>query len=94
MSGKKAAVQSEAEGSTTVTVTWRGIDLTVARDVDDWPIEVTLALEEGKPASAIRTMLGDAQWRAVLRLQPKNRDLGELFDALMGETGNGSAGNS
>jgi hypothetical protein len=80
---KKPAAQIEAEGIETGEVKWRGHTFTaLVKDPEDWPVELTLAFEEGKPASGIRLMLGKQQWDELMATRPRNRDLGDLFDVI------------
>lgn len=89
---KKPAAQLEAEGEPKTVVGWRGHEFTVPSDPDDWTVETTLAFEEGKPASAVRGVLGPTQWAVVMKERPRNRDLGELFNAIAAALGLDSAG--
>ena len=79
---KKSAAQIEAEGVETGEVVWRGHTFTAVKDADDWPVEVTLAFEEGKAASGVRLLLGKTQWAELMKDKPRNKDLGELFDHI------------
>ena len=78
----KPAAQIEAEGLAMTDIEWRGHTFTVLTDPDDWSVDATLAFEEGKPASGVRTVLGKEQWAELMKSKPINRDLGDLFDTL------------
>lgn len=86
---KKSAAQIEAEGVKTVDVQWRGHTFTVPAEAEDWPVEVTLAFEEGKAASGVRGMLGTEQWAELMKTNPRNKDLGDLFTAIAKDLGLG-----
>lgn len=78
----KSAAQIEAEGGGTTDVVWRDFSFTVATDPDNWAVETTLAFEEGKAASGIRSILGPKQWAEFMKSKPVNRDMGELFNEI------------
>lgn len=89
---KKTAAQLEAEGVETTTITWRELELTIPASMEGADAEVALAFEEGKVASALRALLGPAQWVDVMKTKPKLRDLGVMFDAVAAEMGMETAG--
>ena len=78
---KKSAVQVEAEGGD-LSVTWNGLNLTFPASVDDWPAMATLALEDGKVLSTLRALFGKRQWALVMKDDPKNVDLTDLFNDI------------
>jgi hypothetical protein len=86
------AAQAEAEGVTTIGVTWRDLTFTILTDADEWPVEATLALEEGHPTIAIRELLGKTQFAQFMATKPRNRDAGDLFSVIALTLGLGSAG--
>lgn len=91
---QKSAAQIEAEGVETGEVKWRAHTFTaLVKDPDDWPVEVTMAFEEGKAATGVRLMLGKEQWAELMKDKPRNRDLGELFDAIAETFGLETSGN-
>ena len=79
---KKPAAQIEAEGGAATDVVWRGHTFTVDADPDNWAVETTLAFEEGKAASGIRSILGPKQWAEFMKSKPVNRDMGDLFNEI------------
>lgn len=88
----KSAAQIEAEGIAEIEVQWRTLTFTVAAEADDWSVETTLAFEEGKAASGVRGILGPEQWGELMETNPRNRDLGELFDAIAAALGLDTSG--
>lgn len=89
---KKPAAQLEAEKIETVDVTWRGHTFTLATAVDDWSVDLTEALEEGKSAAMIRGILGPKQYQEFKSTNPKNRDLADLGGVLAKALGFTSVG--
>lgn len=87
------AVQLEAEGAITTELPWREFEFTIAATADDWPVEATLAFEQGKAATGVQVILGDEQWAALLKSKPTNRDLSDLFDSIAKANGLRSSGN-
>lgn len=79
---KKSAAQIEAEKIETVEITWRGHIFTVAINMEDWSVDLTEAVEEGKAAAMIRGILGPVQYQKFKSTNPKNRDLDELGGIL------------
>lgn len=84
--------EAEARGAQTATIAWREHTFEVLAEVNDWPIEATLAYEEGKPATALRQLLGPDQWATFMKTKPTNGDMGEIFDAIAKELGFEGAG--
>ena len=89
---KKPAAQLDAEGVETAEVVWRDHTFTVVADPDDWPVEASLAFEEGKATVGVRAMLGDKQWAELMRMKPRNRDLADLFNEIAKSLGLEGAG--
>lgn len=85
--------KAEAESSTAI-VEWRGHQFEVSREYDDWSVDFTESLEEGKSVGIVRGALGPAQWRTVRSMDLKNRDLGELARLIAKAMGFASAGES
>lgn len=86
--------KAEAKGDSTATVEFRGEKFTLSRDYDDWPIEFTEALEDGKAVGIVRGALGPKQWRRVKAMGLRNRDLADLSELIAQALGFGSAGES
>ncbi|WP_328660362.1 hypothetical protein [Nocardia salmonicida] len=85
--------QREAAGIETETVEFDGESYTIAADPLDWSLPVTQAFEEGKVLTAIRGLLGPAQYRALLAKDYTNRQFSELFGLLAEAGGFETAGN-
>lgn len=85
--------KDEAQDKTAV-VEWRGHKFEVSREYDDWSVDFTESLEEGKSVGIVRGALGPAQWRTVKAMDLKNRDLGELASLIAKAMGFASAGES
>lgn len=75
-----------------VDIKWNEHSFSIPGEVNDWPVEVTVAYEDGKAATALKLLLGDGQWAEFMKTKPTNRDLGELFNAIAVELGFESAG--
>ena len=78
----KSAAQLEAEGGEKITVPWRDFEFEVAADADDWDARTTLAFEQGKAVTGVQGILGPKQFAALMKTNPKNRDVGELFQTI------------
>ena len=77
-----------------IGVTWRGHLFVIAADPDNWSVETTLAFEEGKAATGVRSILGPKQWAEFMKSKPVNRDMGDLFNEIAKALGLGdNAGN-
>lgn len=85
-------VENEARAVETIDVEWNGNTYTIAASADDWPVEVTLAFEENKAATAVKMLLGAEQWDTFAAMRPTNRDMAELFDTIAKRLGFTSAG--
>jgi hypothetical protein len=85
--------KDEAKDKTAV-VEWRGHTFEVSREYDEWTIDFTESLEEGKAVGIVRGALGPNQWQTVKSMNLKNRDLGELSALVAKAMGFGSAGES
>lgn len=90
---QKTAAQREAEGIETVDVEFDDVVYTIVADPVDWTLDVTEAFEQGKAITAIRGLLGNAQWRVVRSKGYRNKDFNELFNLLAKAGGFGPAGN-
>jgi hypothetical protein len=70
----RAARRLEAAGIDTATFEFRGIDITIPRAIEDWPLDFVRA---DKPATVVRILLGEQ--RAVIRERMRTRgDIIEL----------------
>lgn len=90
---KKSATQIEAEGDPTITVAWRQFEFAIPAQLEDWPVEVTLAFEDGKATNAVRLLLGPQQWSRLVASKPRNRDINSLFEVIAERLGLVTAGN-
>lgn len=87
------AVKAEVENDdTTMPIEWDGHTYTVLKDTDEWPVDITEAFEDGRASTAIRGLLGPAQWKAFKATKPTNRDLGQLFQEIAQAYGFESSG--
>jgi hypothetical protein len=85
----------EAEASNEpAVITWRGHEFTVARDYDDWSLDLVEAFEDGRELAIIRGALGSAQWRVVKSEEPKVRDIKGLAEDIAIALGFRSVGES
>lgn len=89
---QKSAAQIEAEGAATVDVEWRDHTFTLPSDLDDVSVTTILAFEEGRVATAIRGLLGAAQWAEFMKTEPVTTDLRDLFDTFGPAMGLGTTG--
>lgn len=89
---KPSAAQIEAEGGEKITVSWRDFEFVIDADADDWSARTTLAFEQGKAVTGVRGVLGDKQFSELMATNPKNRDVGELFQTIAKELGLETAG--
>lgn len=85
-------VRAEALDATTITVVFDGLSFTAPRDVEDWPAEAMLAMEEGKAVSAVRALVPGKEWTAFMATKPAIRKVAGLLDAIAVEAGFKSAG--
>lgn len=85
------AVQSEAEGRG-AEFSFRGETFTTL-PIDDMPIEVLEATDEGNGLKALRLMLGDEAWSRFKALRPTFADLAEFSAELADAMGAGDPGN-
>jgi hypothetical protein len=93
MSDSNTPRKDEAQGKT-AKVEFRGQTFEVPREYDDWSVDLMESLEEGKAVGIVRGALGSRQWRVVKAMDLRNRDLGELSDAIAVALGFGSVGES
>ena len=89
---QKPAAQIEAEGGGTIDIEWRDHTFTVPADLETVSVKTVLAFEEGRSATAIRGLLGAAQWTEFMKTNPATTDLRDLFDAIGPAMGLGRAG--
>lgn len=89
---KKSAEQIEAEGGEKITVHWRDFEFEVAADADDWDARTTLAFEQGRAVTGVQGVLGREQFNELMATNPKNRDVGDLFQTIAKAIGLESAG--
>lgn len=76
---KKSSAQIEAEGIETVTVTWRDQEFILPATIEDCPVEVAEAFEDGKGARAVAGILGADRYAAFKKKnKPTVRDLNDL----------------
>lgn len=87
------AVMDEATGILTVTIHHDGMELTIPADPEDWPIQATLAFEDGKILNAIRALLSPREFNKVLAKNYRNKDFGKLYERLAKAGGFDTAGN-
>lgn len=85
-------VQAEALGATQMSVVFDGLTFTAPRDLEDWPAETMLAMEEGKAATAIKALVPAKQWAAFMAGKPPIRKVAGLLDAIAVEAGFKTAG--
>lgn len=85
--------KSEAKGEPAV-VEFRGHKFTVAREMDDWSVDLLESIEEGKSVGIVRGALGPWQWDVVRSMHLKVRDLNELAQGITSALGFGEPGNS
>lgn len=74
----------KAEEDRYSVVEFRGLELKIDKDPNEWDLEVMEAYEDGKLIPAIRGLLGDVQWAKIKRLKLKMKDLGELVEKVLG----------
>lgn len=87
------AVMDEATGILMVTIHHDGMELTIPADPEDWPIQATLAFEDGKILNAIRALLSPREFNKVLAKNYRNKDFGKLYERLAKAGGFDNAGN-
>ncbi len=75
-------VRAEADGVEIADVEWGGRVWKVPADADDWPFEVTEAVDDAKMSHVIRGLLDDTQYAEFKKRRPTNRDAGALFAAI------------
>lgn len=73
-----SAQKNEAEGVDTIDFEHDGVSYTVAREIN---LDVLEALEDDKPLSAARAILGAEQWKKFRAGHSKPSDLSDLFEA-------------
>lgn len=90
----KPAVEAEATDEEAVTVEWRDLKFDVPLERDEWPLEATMAIEDGRWTVALRALVPPAQFRAFINTSPKTKDGGELFQVIVSALGFKDAGES
>lgn len=88
------AIEDEAAGEKTFTVTWRDIKFDVPLDRDEWSFEAMLELENGRTMSAVRELVPDVQYAKFLARKPKTKDAVDIINQLMEGIGVQTAGES
>ena len=88
-------MKSQSDAPATVSVEWGEQTFTVPAQ-SAWPVDVWEALEDGRMVSALRGMLGPAQWKAfkATRPAPVLADMSVLADRIAKACGWESAGES
>jgi len=86
-------VMDEAQGILVIRVEHDGMDLTIPADPEDWPIQATLAFEQGKVITAIRGILSAEDFAKIIEKKYRNKDFGKLYEALARAGGFETAGN-
>lgn len=90
---KSSATAEPVRDLNTVEAEWRGHTITLPASLDDSPMSVLVALEDGKVARALTALLGEAQLK---RLDEKEMltvgDLTELSDVVAVAMGFADAG--
>lgn len=86
-------VMDEATGILVVTIHHDGLELTIPADPEDWPIQATLAFEDGKILNAIRALLSPREFNKVLAKKYRNKDFGKLYERLAVAGGFDTSGN-
>lgn len=87
------AAQAEAEGTTTLTIEWRGHQFTIPASIEDASVDTLEAFENGKAVAAVRGILGPEQFASFkAKHSPTVRDLQSLMEPIakaMGLDGSG-----
>lgn len=87
------AVMDEATGILMVTIHHDGLELSIPADPEDWPIQATLAFEDGKILNAIRALLSPREFNKVLAKNYRNKEFGKLYERLAKAGGFDNSGN-
>lgn len=89
---QEAAQEREAEAVGLVTVEYAGVEFTIPQDIQDWPAEALLMLEDDKPISFVRQLVDEKAFSQILKNRLTVRQYGELADKIAQaaglETGN------
>lgn len=80
------ALKAEAT-ETEIKVEFRGDEYVLPKNVEEWPLDVMEAMEDEKPVSALRSLLGPAQWAKVKSHGLKMADLEEVTDTFLNAVG-------
>ncbi|WP_410877357.1 hypothetical protein [Nocardia sp. A7] len=89
----RSAVEREARGVETAAVDYDGETYEIPADVLDWSLDATIAFEEGRAVTAMRTLLGPKQFRTLMSKGYTNREFQALFDLLAKAGGFETSGN-
>jgi hypothetical protein len=90
---KNAAIKAEAEGKTTIEISFGGNEYLFPINLDEADGSVLDALDEGKLSIAIKELLGKDQWLKFKRTKPSVRMYGEILNTYMAAMGVESLGN-
>lgn len=74
--------KSEAENAKAAVVEFRGHKFEIPTDINEWPLELHEALEDGRELAIIRSAFGPTQWAIVRSLGLKTPDINELANAV------------
>lgn len=66
-----------------VEVEFRGETFTIPRRRGRWPTEALRAFQRGENIEAIAQLLGELQWRKMLRIAPNGDDIDVFSGVLM-----------
>ena len=86
-------VMNEALGILVVPFEYDGMRLEVPADPEDWPVEATHAFEKGKVVTAVENLLSASDFQKVMAKKYRNRQFGDLFNALAKAGGFADSGN-
>ena len=88
------ALKAEAADNKTASVKFRTHTFTVARNYDDWSVDLLESIEEGKSVGIVRGALGPVQWNQIKAMNLKVSDLNKLAALIASALGFGSVGES
>lgn len=88
------ARKAEAKNESVAEIEFRGHKFNISREYDDWTVDFTESLEEGKSVGIVRGALGPSQWPTIRRMDLTNKDLIPLVNAITQALGFSSAGES
>ncbi len=88
MTGNAAEALKAEATNTNVKVEFRGETYEIPGNAEEYDLEVMEAYEDGKLVSALRALLGEAQWSLLkTRTRPKLKDLNEIAATFLGTVG-------